>query len=409
MGRADVMQWGRLAACTLALLAGLTGLAPAPALAVPMPARVGEASLLIDSAEIYPAILRTVDQARRSIAIDYYVLGGPRAVALADHLVAKQAEGVAVRVLLDPDMGTLPALQQLTRPVLAKLQEAGVPVRFYPREALARRHRYRLVEDHNKAVVADGVAAVVSSMNFGSTLLENHEVGLHVEGGVAHAIDQDILSAFALAEPLGPEHDMPWPAAAMPTGQGSATIAYVPTGLFGEDARATVIGAIAGARHSIAVMMSQLEDQAVVTALVEAARRGVDVRVLLDPNQIDHLSPLGWAPAAVFNLAAAVRLADAGVHTRWFAPPAGQHTLHAKSALIDGQHLLVGSTNWNQFSFDLNNETLLTVDGGAAPARFARTFEHDWHQRGQPFQREAWGSNVGPRLWAYQGLAWMLN
>jgi phosphatidylserine/phosphatidylglycerophosphate/cardiolipin synthase-like enzyme len=393
----------------IALLAALgIAFSAGPTQAAPGSTYVGDARLLIDNQEIFPAIRHLVAGAERSVAVDYYVLGGPQAEELADLLVKRQREGVAVRVLLDPDMGILPALTALTQPVLRKLRDARVPVRFYPREVLAKRHGYRYVEDHNKTVVVDGVDAVVTSMNFGAGLLINHEVGVHVSGNAAHAMDMDILSAFELAQPLGPEQAIPWPAAAMPCGVGSAHITYVPTGLFARSARETVLGAIGEARRSIDVMMSQLEDAAAVDALIAAHGRGVNVRVLLDPNEIAHLSPLGWAPNGVFNLGAAVRLAAAGVAVSWYAAPAWQHTLHAKSALIDGRTLLVGSTNWNFMSFDVNNETLLRVDGGKAPARFASTFEHDWADRSHGVKLDG-SPLLGARLWAYKGLAWMLN
>ncbi|MDB5099215.1 MAG: Phospholipase endonuclease protein [Cyanobacteria bacterium RYN_339] len=393
---------------SLALTAALClGLA-APAQAASGTTYVGDAKLLIDNQEIFGEIRHLVEGAERSVAVDYYVLGGPQAEQLADLLVQRQREGVVVRVMLDPDMGILPALKALTEPVVRKLRLAQVPVRFYPREALARLHGYRYVEDHNKSVVVDGVEAVCTSMNFGAGLLINHEVGVHISGNAAHAMDMDILSAFELSKPMGPEAPRAWPSAAMPTGNGGAHITYVPTGLSGCSARQAVLCALQAARTSVDVMMSQLEDQEAVNALIAAHGRGVAVRVLLDPNEIAHLSPLGWAPNGVFNLQSAVRLAAAGVAVSWYAPPAGQHALHAKSALIDGQTLLVGSTNWNFMSFDMNNETLLRVEGGRAPARFASTFQHDWTSRANGFKHDG-SPMLGPRLWAYQGLAWILN
>jgi phosphatidylserine/phosphatidylglycerophosphate/cardiolipin synthase-like enzyme len=281
-------------------------------------------------------------------------------------------------------------------------------VRFYPRDVLARLHGYRYVEDHNKSVVVDGIEAVCTSMNFGANLLLNHDVGVHITGNAAHAIDAEIVSAFALAARLGPEHKDSWPSAEVASGRGASAIGYVPSGLVSNGAREAVLSALADARSSVEVEMSQLEDAAAVSGLIAAHNRGVNVRVLVDPNEINHLSPVGWAPNGVFNLGSAVRLADAGINVRWFQISNTQHALHAKCALVDGKRLLVGSTNWNSMSFDMNSETMLDVDGGAAPSRFGRTFARDWETRSATFNKDAW-SLLGPRIWAYNGFAWLLN
>lgn len=363
-----------------------------------------DARLLVDRDEGWQAIVDMVSHAKRSVAIDYYVLGGPRAMELAELLGRRQREGVAVRVLLDPDMGILPALKSLTTPVLARLQAEHVPVRFFPRDALGRLHHYRLVEDHTKVVVADGQTAFVGSMNFGAELLHNHDIGVRVEGEVAHAVMDDILSAFALAEPLGPENPRPWPAAGIAWQPATSEVRYLPTGLFGTPARAALLRAIATARRSIRVMMFEFEDTGVADALVDAARRGVDVRVLMDPNDLDHLSPVGWAPRGVFNLRVAARLAMAQVPVRWYRPDPQHRQLHAKAALIDNT-LFAGSTNWNHFSFYWNNETMLQIKGGQAPARFADQFDNDWVSHTDAVADEP----SVPRLWAYRALAYMLN
>ncbi|MDB5097298.1 MAG: phospholipase D/Transphosphatidylase [Cyanobacteria bacterium RYN_339] len=387
----------------LAAFCALTMIA-APAVAEPTRSFAGEARLLVDRDEAWETIMGLVAGAKRSIAVDYYVLGGPRAIELARELARRHREGLAVRVMLDPDLGTLPALKALTTPVLHILRDAGVPVRLYPRDVLARKHGYRFVEDHNKVVVADGQAAFVGSMNVGADILHNHDVGVRVEGQVANAIGGEIARAFVLATPMGHEELRPWPAADLPTRLGSDEIAYFPTGLAGRHGRPAVLKALAEAKEAVRVMMFELEDPDAEAALLAAHRRGVDVRVLVDPNDLTNLSPLGWAPRGVFNLGVASRLAAAGVAVRWYRPAADEHALHAKAALVDNT-LLVGSTNWNFFSFDLNNETMLAIGGGEAPRRFAQVFDADWADRSDPVSERPSAS----RLLLYRGLAFLLN
>lgn len=389
-----------------ALLAALTVLAlsAAPAAAEPTRSFGGHAQLLVDRHEAWDTIMGLVGGAKRSIAIDYYVLGGPRAADLARLLVKRHQEGVAVRVMLDPDLGTLPALKNLTMPILALLHAGGVPVRLYPRDVLARAHGYRWVEDHNKVVVADGRVAFVGSMNVGADLLHNHDVGVRVEGQVANAIAGEINRAFTLAQPMAKEALQPWPSADLPGHIGTEEIAYFPTGLAGRHARPAVLRALQQAKQAVRVMMFELEDPEAEAALLAAHQRGVDVRVLVDPNDLDNLSPLGWAPRGVFNLAVASRLAEAGVPVRWYRPGPDEHALHAKAALVDGT-LMVGSTNWNAFSFDLNNETMLAIHGGEAPQRFAQVFDADWADRSEPVAERP----SPARVLIYRALAFLLN
>jgi len=65
----------------------------------------------------------------------------------------------------------------------------------------------------------------------------------------------------------------------------------------------------------------------------------------------------------------------------------------------------VGSTNWNAFSFDLNNETMLAISGGNAPRRFAQVFDADWADRAEPVAERP----SAARVLIYRALAYMLN
>ena len=94
-------------------------------------------------------------------------------------------------------------------------------------------------------------------------------------------------------------------------------------------------------------------------------RRGVDVRVLLDPNQ-------------VYNRHAYSVLRDAGVEVRWYPVPRGV-LLHAKIGLFDGL-LVLGSANWTLSGLGVNHELdIETKDVGAVGAYQTR-FAADWER-----------------------------
>jgi len=108
----------------------------------------------------------------------------------------------------------------------------------------------------------------------------------------------------------------------------------------------------------------------VITAVAEAARRGVDVRLVVEDaeasdgkvafNALASLGPEVAAHAKVFVWPADKRPADG----------AGHHgSLHAKCAVADRDWLLISSANLTEYAFTLNMELGVLVRGGALPAR----------------------------------------
>lgn len=397
MGRSPVLPL--LAACLLALAA--------PAQAA-NPAYQGDAQLLVDTTDTVGALQAMVRKARHSILVDYFLLAGPQGEALAGELIRRHQEGLAVRVMLDPSLGRLPALKQAAQRVVTAFNRAGVPVRYYPVAEMARRTGHSVVRDHNKAVVVDLAEAYVGSLNFGPESLTSHDVGVWFTGNAAHALGLEILAAFEAGEfatavlaPAWPSHDLPVP-------RGDARIRFVPTGLSGGEARNTVIEALNGAVQRVDVLLFKLADPEVETALIAARRRGVEVRVLLDPGRFDQVAGGPWVPPSVFNLEAARRLAAGGVAVKWYTPRPGELALHAKAALVDRTTLLVGSTNWTRDGFDTNHEAMLAIAHGAAPRSFQAIFEADWRERSEAVQFLP-SPLVDGQIWLYRGLAVVFN
>jgi phosphatidylserine/phosphatidylglycerophosphate/cardiolipin synthase-like enzyme len=101
----------------------------------------------------------------------------------------------------------------------------------------------------------------------------------------------------------------------------------------------------------------------VADALELARLRGVQVRVLLDPNQDSNV------PSC-----AALRLG--GVEVDWF-PLDRYSKLHAKAGLFDGR-LLLGSANWSVSGLTHNHELDVESDDARDAAAFSAGFDADW-------------------------------
>ncbi|GMV41522.1 MAG: hypothetical protein AMXMBFR64_32380 [Myxococcales bacterium] len=123
-----------------------------------------------------------------------------------------------------------------------------------------------------------------------------------------------------------------------------------------QDYLITALGLIGAAEERIRVVHYQMHDDStidqVLVALGKAAKRGVDVQVLLEGD-------LDFNPGRVPQLEAL------GCRAR---VDGKKHTTHAKLLVVDGAHALVGSSNLSWMSVKNNNETNLLVEDAAAGA-----------------------------------------
>ena len=107
----------------------------------------------------------------------------------------------------------------------------------------------------------------------------------------------------------------------------------------------------------------------ILHALTDAAHRGLDVKVLLDDCAY-------YADSAEANLTSAIVLHQRGVEVRLDDPSL---TTHAKLVVIDGETVLLGSTNWNYYSLEMNCETdVVFVNLPEVAATFEAYFHSLW-------------------------------
>ena len=126
-----------------------------------------------------------------------------------------------------------------------------------------------------------------------------------------------------------------------------------------------VIPFIEAARRSLDIGMFFLTDESVARALIDAARRGVRVRLIYDalaaahPSSKDELLRAGGVDVKIEN---------------WGGK------MHMKSALADGRNLLMGSMNWSKAGNLSNDESTLVIKNNKAVGRqFAAYFKRLWN------------------------------
>lgn len=340
-----------------------------------------EAELMVDADQIYPAMLAAIRDAKRSVQMDYYLLGGAIGEKFAEALIAKAREGVQVRVMLDgwaPNQGG-PTGQQL-KPVIDRLLKAGVEQRFYPIEWLPRNPGFlanRFLIDHNKLLVLDRESAFVGSMNIFDLAVMNHDIMVKLRG--------------PMAQELSGMMDEEWPRArvqeapiAIAEGPNTSLIRGTKTSVRQRSTKDLLLQNLAQAKQSVYLAIFDFSDVDVVDGLIAAHRRGVDVRVLVDR----HDSNEKYVPLARYvniyglpNLSPVSRLVQAKVPVKWFDPSQKDSELHMKMTVFDRNKAMLGSTNYTYQAFNNFRETGVEITGGRAVEQLAAMFETDWQGR----------------------------
>ena len=305
---------------------------PAAAAGSPPPAR-GEVVTLWEDASIFSLVRRLITTARRRVLVEMYELGRPDLVRA---LGEANSRGAGVRVITDPTVGA-------SRRSAARLDALGVPERAYPVDD--GRHQI----DHVKLLIADG-EAVVGGMNWGMHSDRNHDYVL--ETGVPGEVDR---VALIFEQDWSLAGGSPSPLASSPGEIGQTAP--------GTEIRTMLELGLNRASHRALAEVYTLTDAEMIAGLVSAHRRGVDVRVILDPNQ-------------AYNLHARDVLAAAGVPVRWYPVPVGV-LLHAKIGLFDGV-LVLGSANWTLSGLDVNHELDIETEDPTAVSTYTSRFASDW-------------------------------
>jgi HKD family nuclease len=170
----------------------------------------------------------------------------------------------------------------------------------------------------------------------------------------------------------------------------------------------------AGAGDQVWMGMFYLADRGVIQALIEASKRGAELRLILDPNQ----NAFGRDKIGVPNRPVAKELLDASdnqINIRWYNTTDEQY--HTKLLFIDKTDTIIvnnGSANFTERNLDdLNLETNLgiTAPGNSPVAQQLRQyFKRLWNNEGAPYtlDYEAFeDKTVIIKQWMYQLQEWL--
>jgi cardiolipin synthase len=350
-----VVESGQVAAPELAPCArGLARLGEAEMRSPPLAGN--EIRLLHNAEEAFPALVADIDAAKHSCHLEFYIWDvGGKADEVVEALLRARARGVVCRLLVD----AIGSKRLLKSDRVRRLRAGGVEVRealpVTLRRLLFVRADLRL---HRKIVVIDGAVAYTGSMNLADPALFKRDAGVgqwvdalaRVRGPAVVALGAIFLYDWELETGESIRGSAGGGPAEAP---GAAAVQVLPSGP-GEEVGAierVLLAAIyAASRELVLTTPYFVPDEAMMSALVSAPGRGVDVTLIV-PAKVDSRAT-GFASRAYQSdlLAAGVRIAlyQGGL-------------LHTKSLTADGQYSLFGSLNLDPRSLRLDFEVTLAV------------------------------------------------
>ncbi len=136
--------------------------------------------------------------------------------------------------------------------------------------------------------------------------------------------------------------------------------------VFSPGAQGEVISFIRSAQKTIDIEMYVFTSEDIVRELAEAEKRGVQVRVILEPRIEDDRK------AHIFAL-----LLGIGAEARWASME--YKLTHSKFVIVDGGRALVGSINFSQSALNSNREAAVEIEGEGVK-ELAGVFQEDWNK-----------------------------
>ena len=348
--------------------------------------------ILRDGAETFPAMFAAIRAAKSYLYLEYYIFEDVSCDGemLSDLLVRQSKAGVHIRIIYD-GIGSI----DTDSAFFDKLRAADVQVvEFNPLNPW--KHHYGLnSRDHRKLLVADGAVAILGGVNLSSDYQSIPSAGTtsasQASQDVWHDTDIEITGpVVAELETLFREHWREQVGVAMeadadpdppqnPPGDEVVRILGSSPAKLKRRYYVTVISAIRNAESSIWItgayfVPTHQEKQ----NLMAAARRGVDVRLLL-PARSDS------SPALAVQHSHYGELLRAGVKIY----ERNDGILHSKTMVIDQVWSIVGSSNFDHRSVLFNDELDAVVLGKATGEKLANDFLADL-QHAQAIDLEQW-------------------
>ena len=326
--------------------------------------------VLTNGDQIFPSMLAAINQAKRRISFESYIYEkGSIGDQFTAAFEAAARRGVQVRLVLDA-MGST----NVPEDIIERLKAAGAEVGefgkpdWYTLEEL----NYRT---HRKILVVDGAIGFTGGVGLADHWLGDAEDPDHwrdtmvrLEGPVARLMEgafyENFIETHGPAKPvLDPPSQLPAPTPR----DSSFVIRSSPTG-GSNDLKRLYLLAIGAAAKTLDICSPYfITDESSEWSLVQAVKRGVKVRMLVEGDYTDA-KPVKYASREAYE-----RLMSQGIEIYEYQPT----MMHTKVMVVDSVWSMFGSANFDNRSLELNDELNVAVTDRDLAQRLLQDFEAD--------------------------------
>ena len=327
--------------------------------------------VLSNGEETYPRLWDDLRAARRSITLQmYYSQPGAVADSLAAIVSERARAGVRVLFLHDA-FGS----QNLTDAYFARLREAGVavaifrPLHWWSLDTFSHRSHIRVVVVDGSVAYTGGFGLDDKWLGDGRSPGEWRDANVRFTGPAVTQLQASFIAGWAEATGSLIAGDLLLPPEGFrPDGTTYAGLLHASPTVGSTAAERFLALSIAAARRRLYISNSYfVPDDDFRRLLVDAARRGVDVRILTTSEKTD-IKTTWYAGRARYE-----ELLEGGVRIYEYQPS----MMHAKTLVVDGVFSSVGTLNFDNRSLAFNDESNLLVLDAAIGATMERIFLED--------------------------------
>ncbi len=335
------------------------------------PLRAVEVEVLLDGDQTYDAIFSAIAAATHHVHLEYYIWEPDRiGTQLRDALIERAKAGVTVRMIVD-GIGA----NRLRRKFLAPLVAAGVEVAWFnPVRLRSLRTRRADFRTHRKIVVCDGQVGFTGGLNVADVHSERlrgkdgwRDTHVRVRGAAVGSLQRLFLEDGCYC--VKTSCPVPGPLFPPVSAAGDHLVQILGSGpdAGGFAIHKAYFTAINQATRRLWLTTPYfVPDEALMTALVTAALRDVDVRLIVPRKGDSRLVDLAARSYVPELLAAGVRVYEYG-----------PRFVHAKTGVFDDDVAIIGTANLDNRSFRLNFEVAALIFGGETNHRLAEAFTAD--------------------------------
>jgi len=347
-----------------------TFLPSAHALADPATIPGNRVQVLANGDEIFPAMLSAIAAAKRTINFESYIFwSGAVATRFREALVERAHHGVEVRLIVDA-VGSKSKLKNVD---IEALRQGGIVVELYHplRPWMLNHFNHRT---HRRILVVDGRVGFTGGAGIADEWLghadrEDHwrETQVEVEGPVVAQLQAAFLENWSEVRGEALVGGGFYPRL---ESLGNIRAQVIPSTSRAPSSATKLMYSVAISAAEERIHLSNsyfLPDAETATLLVQAARRGVDVQVIV-PGQVNDVPATKAGGRTAFG-----PLLSGGVKIFEYQPT----MFHPKTMVVDGIFSTIGSTNFDNRSFRLNDEINLTMYDPAVGKRMEELFAED--------------------------------